>query len=131
MLLTMELAKTMKAGDYFEYIYPATYLNNSDILYRCTFLELSQVDENKYNRLNDTCVMIPCIRFLEIEVSNLTDKAYKDEKIGKITDTALTIPSEIGGNLFKTWRNGWNNVEIVKINDKVFEREINVQTIEL
>jgi|GEM_PF-5589786 len=115
MKLTIELARQLKTGDYVEYIYLATRLNPKDVIHKFTFLELATSDENEKNRLNNKVVNVPAIKLRWL---NEWEDSFGYTEVGSIN-----IPSEVGGNSFKVWRNGWCDVEIIRINEKTFERE--------
>lgn len=100
MKLTVELAKTMQAGDYFEYIYPATYLNKNDYVIKCVFLGVSK------NKIIHRELMYNC-------------NGMPQDNFARKTD-CVCIPSEIGGENYMVWRNGWNYVEVIRINEKLF-----------
>ena len=114
MKLTIELAKKLNVGDYIEYIYPANNINKHDVIHKFIFLGLIEADENIYHRNKDVC-NVPTIKARYLN--------EWESSFGEINETAINIPSDIGGNNFKVWRNSFRDIEIVRINENVFERE--------
>ena len=98
MKLTIQIAKKLNSGDYFEYIYPSTEINKNEVILKAIFIGLELKNEAK------------------IILRHLND--FEPETFGKISDSTITIPSDFHNEIFKVWRNGFKDVEIIRINNE-------------
>lgn len=110
MILNTETVKQLQPGDYFEYLYPANDINTHHVINKCIYLGVSEVDENKHSNRNNV-VMVKCVKLRNLNT--------QDDTFGEIEDTCITIPSDVVGNDFMVWRNKWNRVQILRINNKI------------
>lgn len=103
--LNKELVKTLIAGDVLTYQFDTELngLKTED----CIFIQASSCDENLYDRAKTEPKNIP-----SLVVRNISMPGVKYE----ICDRTITIPTELSGNDYAIWTNGWNIIYVTHIN---------------